>query len=146
MFKGDKEITPDAFRLAYIYPTDYQWHFNDNQKIALELEVGLHHWKDPLLDKSKNGVMVNPMWRYFISHGDHAVFIGLGIGLAYTNDKFWMDRQLGSRWLFEDRLEVGTVIFSKHRISFSLNHYSNANITDINHGANVHYLNYSMSI
>jgi hypothetical protein len=21
MFKGDKEITPDAFRIAYIYPT-----------------------------------------------------------------------------------------------------------------------------
>ncbi|MFT4941584.1 MAG: hypothetical protein ACI88A_004654 [Paraglaciecola sp.] len=57
MFKGNKEIAPDAFRLAYSYPTDYQWCFSYNQKIALEREFGLHHWKDPLLEKAKNGVI-----------------------------------------------------------------------------------------
>jgi hypothetical protein len=146
MFKGDKEITPDAFRLAYVESTDYQWRFGDNQIIKLELEFGLHHWKDPLLEKAKNGLMLNPMWRYFYSFGDHAVYAGIGIGLAYTDDRFWMDRKLGSRWLFEDRLEVGALIFTKHRMSFSLNHYSNANIADINHGANVFYLNYAISL
>lgn len=141
MFKGNKEITPDAFRIAYIHPTHIQW-----QSIKLELEFGAHHWKDPLLKERKNGVVFNPMWRYYLPISDQSLYFGFGIGLAYTNRDQWMDRKLGSRLLFEDRFEVGAVLFDVHRVSFSLNHYSNANLADINHGANVFYLNYSIKL
>jgi hypothetical protein len=57
-----------------------------------------------------------------------------------------MDRKLGSRLLFEDKFEVGAVLFNLHRVSFSVNHYSNANLADINHGANVLYLNYAVAL
>lgn len=143
MFKGDKEITPDAFRIAYIYPTKFNWQFENGHQLKLDLEAGAHHWKDPLLNKAKNGFMINPMWRYYLPIFEQPFYVGFGIGLTYTNDDKWMDRKLGSRLLFEDRIEIGAVLFNSHRLSFSLNHYSNANIAGINHGANVFYLNYA---
>lgn len=60
-----------------------------------------------------------------------------------------MDRKLGSWLLFENRLKIGTVLFDSHQVYFILNHYSNADIADIadiNHGANVFYLNYYVSL
>jgi hypothetical protein len=146
MFKGDKEITPDAFRLTYIHPTNIHWKTIGNQHLSLELEFGAHHWKDPLLNNAKNGLVFNPMWRYFIPVIEQTLFFGIGIGLAYSNSDQWMDRKLGSRLLFEDKFEVGAVLFNVHRVSFSVNHYSNANLADINHGANVLYLNYAVAL
>lgn len=137
------ELSAKAYRIVYIHATDWQWSFASDHTLRLELEFAAHHWKDEWLDKSKTGVIVNPMWRYYIPVLEQELYMGIGIGLAYTNDDKWMDRQLGSRLLFEDRFEVGMKLFKRHRLSFSVNHYSNAKLADINHGANVHYFNYA---
>jgi hypothetical protein len=139
----DGELTPAAYRIAYIHPTDWEWSFASDHTLRVELELAAHHWRDPFLEKSKTGVIVNPMWRYYIPVMDQELYFGIGIGLAYTNDDKWMDRQLGSRLLFEDKFEFGVKLFKRHRISVSINHYSNAKLADINHGANVQYINYA---
>jgi len=139
----DGELTPASYRLAYIHPTELEWGFATDHTLRLELEFGVHHWRDPFLKKSKSGVIVNPMWRYYIPVMDQELYFGVGIGLAYTNSDRWMDRQLGYRLLFEDKFEVGMKLFKRHRLSLSINHYSNAKLADINHGANVHYINYA---
>lgn len=140
------ESTPDAVRIGYIHTSDWQWSFVDDHSLKVELEVGAHHWKDAVLNESKSGVFLNPMWRYYIPLFDQELYFGAGIGLAYTNDDEWMDRELGSRFLFEDKFEIGMKLAERHRISFSINHYSNANIADVNHGANVYYFNYAFRL
>lgn len=142
-FRVGGEKTPDAIRLAYIHPSDWEWEFASDHTLRLEFEFGLHHWKDSFLDKPKNGVVVNPMWRYYIPSFNQELYFGIGIGLAYTNSDRWMDRQLGARLLFEDKFEVGVKLLKRHRLSLSLNHYSNAQLADINHGANIYYFNYA---
>ncbi len=138
------ELTPEAFRIGYIHPTELSWNFATDHTLRLELEFAAHHWKDTFRNqRSKTGVIFNPMWRYYIPVFEQELYFGIGIGLAYTNSDIWMDRQLGSRLLFEDKFEVGVKIFKRHRLSFSVNHYSNAKLANINHGANVHYINYA---
>lgn len=142
-FRVGGELKPDAYRIAYIHPTNWKWDFASGHILQVELEFGIHRWEDPFLDKAKNGILVNPMWRYYIPVFKQELYFGAGIGLAYTSSDRWMDRQLGSRLLFEDKFEIGMTLFKRHRLSFSINHYSNAQLADINHGANVHYLNYA---
>lgn len=145
-FPGRGELTSDAYRLGLIYTTDYAWQFYTNQKLKLEIEAGAHHWQDAFLEEDKTGVYVTPMWRYYFGESAYQPYIGFGIGLSYTNDDEFMDRKLGSRFLFEDRFEAGLILFKDHRLSLSINHYSNADIADINHGVNVYYLNYAYRI
>nr|WP_297348340.1 acyloxyacyl hydrolase [uncultured Glaciecola sp.] len=145
-FKVGGEKTPDAIRLAYIHPTDWEWEFAADHKLRLEFEFGVHHWKDSFLNKAKNGVVFNPMWRYYIPSLNQELYLGVGIGLAYTSSDRWLDRQLGARLLFEDKFEVGIKLLERHRLSFSINHYSNAQLADINHGANIYYFNYAYQL
>lgn len=144
-FPNRGEISSDAFRLAYIHTTDFKWQVFEHSYLQLELEAGIHHWRDPWLSKQKWGAVLTPMWRYYYPVGDQKVYGGFGIGLAYTNDDELMDRKLGSNLLFEDRFEAGIIINNKHRVSVSVNHYSNANLADINHGVNYYFLNYAYS-
>ncbi|WP_395341610.1 acyloxyacyl hydrolase [Ningiella sp. W23] len=142
-FPNRGQLNSTAFRLAYVYTTDMQWQFGEDSTLRLELEAGAHHWKDPWLDEDKTGVFVNPMWRYYFTAFTQRLYFGAGIGLAYSNDDELIDRKLGSRFLFEDRLEAGIVLAKRHRVSVSVNHYSNANLADINHGVNFYFFNYA---
>jgi hypothetical protein len=145
-FKVGGKKTPDVIRVAYIHPSDWEWEFASDHTLRLEFEFGVHHWKDSFSNKTKNGVFFNPMWRYYIPILDQELYFGGGIGLAYTNSDRWMDRKLGARLLFEDKFEVGMKLLKRHRLSFSINHYSNAQLADINHGANIYYFNYAYQL
>ena len=145
-FKDQGELPSRATRIGYIHHTDYQWQFENSTQIRLEVEAGFHHWTDTWLDKDKYGVYLNPMWRYYVPIYNQTLFVGAGIGIAYTNADDLLDRELGSRNLFEDKFEAGIIINSKHRFSVSVNHYSNANLADINHGVNFYFLNYAYAL
>lgn len=142
-FPDRGELTSDTFRLGLIHTTDYAWKFFSNQTLKLELEAGVHRWQDVFLKDDKTGAYVNPMWRYYLELGNFQPYLGFGIGISYTDDDRFMDRKLGSRLLFEDRFEAGVIFYDSHRLSFSVNHYSNANLADINHGVNIYYINYA---
>ncbi|MFC4699684.1 acyloxyacyl hydrolase [Glaciecola siphonariae] len=136
------QLKTESIRLTYIHDTGYQWNFFETHALKLELEAGMHYWRDPFLEDDKYGAILTPMWRYYVPIYDHALYLGGGIGITYNSDDELIDRKLGSRLLFEDRLELGLILFKKHRLSVSVNHYSNANIADINHGVNYYFVNY----
>lgn len=141
-FRDRGELESRSIRIAYIHETEYKWDFFQSHTLKLELEGGAYHWEDPLLDDNKVGVFITPMWRYYAPFFSQKVYAGLGIGLSYTNDDELLDRKLGSRLLFEDRFEAGIILAERHRISFGVNHYSNANLANINHGVNYFFLSY----
>lgn len=145
-FPGEGELPSRGLRIGYIHPTEYQWEFARNTYITLELEFGAHRWTDSWLDKEKYGVYITPMWRYYVPIFDQKFYLGAGIGLAHTSEDTLLDRQLGSRNLFEDKFEAGIIIAERHRLSLSVNHYSNANLANINHGVNFYYINYAYSL
>ncbi|MEM0911120.1 MAG: acyloxyacyl hydrolase [Pseudomonadota bacterium] len=142
-FPEQGKITSDTYRLGFIVDTGYSWQFFENQTLKLELETGVHRWEDALLENNKTGAYLTPMWRYYFERDKFSPYIAIGVGASYTDDDEFMDRKLGSRLLFEDRFEVGAVLYDVHRISLSINHYSNADLADINHGVNLYYLNYA---
>lgn len=138
---GDTEMRPSTYRLAYVKESPWQWHFFETHKLQVDWEFAYNRWNDPWRDNTIEGLVINPMFRYSIPFSHFDLFAGIGVGATYSNSQDYMDRELGSRWLFEDRLEIG-VSANNHHISYSLNHYSNANLASINHGMNINYINY----
>ncbi|GAA0374319.1 hypothetical protein GCM10009092_43180 [Bowmanella denitrificans] len=134
----------DSYRLAYLYSTGYQWSVIANHQLSIELEGALNHWEDPWRDKSKQGASLLPVLRYSIPVQSMDWYLGVGAGASYFSDVYLMDRSLGSRWLFETRFELGVQFARRHRLSYGINHYSNAYLAERNQGANMHYLNYSL--
>lgn len=138
---GDRRMRPEAYRLAYVQDSSYSWSVSKQNSFSLDWEYALHQWNDPWLNKIKYGASFTPMFRYHIPYFKRHIFLGLGIGATYITDDKWMDRNLGSRFMFEDRFEVG-LQYQQHHLSFSVNHYSNADLATYNDGVNVNYLNY----
>lgn len=138
----DGKMDSTTYRVGYISPSVSQWDF-DGFRLKVELETGVHFWQDDWTDEDKVGAYLNPMWRLYFPTNNTDWYIGLGVGVAYTDGDELLDRQLGSKLLFEDRFEIGSILDRKHRISLSVNHYSNANLADINHGVNLYHVNYA---
>ena len=68
-------------------------------------------------------------------------FIGLSLGLAVHDGKLTTfesgsqdEKELGSRVLFREALEVGYQFNNRHSLSFVIDHFSNANIETNNEG------------
>ncbi|MGQ8364257.1 acyloxyacyl hydrolase [Glaciecola sp. 1036] len=141
-FPNSGKLSSTVVRIGYISPALYQWNF-DATRLQLELEAGAHFWQDDWNDRDKKGIYLNPMWRLYYPVGNQQIYAGIGVGLAYSNGENLLDRQLGTHLLFEDRFEFGAILAKQHRVSLSINHYSNANFASINHGVNLFYANYA---
>ena len=139
---GDQRMRPDAYRLAYVKASDYSWSQSAINPWLLEWEFAYHKWQEPWRGEDKQGISFTPMFRYQYNLMGLPMYAGFGVGATYIDHNQWMDRQLGSRFMFEDRIELG-IALEHHRLSYSINHYSNANLADINHGVNVQYVSYS---
>ncbi|WP_169726077.1 acyloxyacyl hydrolase [Aestuariibacter salexigens] len=140
---GDREMTPDAYRLSYISPQLISWRVATSHRIDLDAEFSAHHWNDPWRDKHVSGVSIVPMFRWHLELSEISLYAGLGIGIMFIDDDQWMDRLLGSHSQFEDKFELGLQA-GRHRLAATLSHYSNANLADINHGVNVYYVSYTL--
>jgi len=72
----------------------------------------------------------------------YPMYIDLGLGLAYFSQESIATRQMGSHYLFEERLGVG-FLFGKKRqfeIGYRATHFSNAYLAKKNNGLNMHFL------
>jgi len=69
-------------------------------------------------------------------------YIDAGIGIAHLSNKLIANRDLGSIWVFEDRLGVGTLLGAKQslEIGYRFLHYSNAYLAQKNQGLNLHLM------
>lgn len=69
-------------------------------------------------------------------------YIDIGIGIAYLTNEQISTRDLGSRWLFEDRLGLGVLLGPRkqYEIGYRLVHFSNAYLADTNQSINLHLM------
>lgn len=75
------------------------------------------------------------VWEFLFSNG---FFFNIGTGLAVHNGQLESDdankKQLGSRVLFREPIEIGFTFYERHRISILFDHISNAYLADLNEG------------
>lgn len=69
-------------------------------------------------------------------------FVDIGIGAAYLSDQEISTRNLGSNWLFEDRLGAGILLGERqqYELGYRLVHFSNGYLAQTNQGINFHFL------
>ncbi len=69
-------------------------------------------------------------------------YFDFGIGLAYLTNEQISTRNLGTRWLFEDRLGLGILLGPRrqYEIGYRLVHFSNAYLAKTNQSINLHLL------
>jgi lipid A 3-O-deacylase len=72
----------------------------------------------------------------------YPMFIDLGLGVSYLSKKSIATRQLGSNFLFEERLGVGLLFGRKKNIEvgYRFTHFSNAYLAQKNNGLNLHLI------
>ena len=70
------------------------------------------------------------------------IYVDFGIGIAHLSNKLIANRDLGSIWVFEDRLGIGALLGSKQslEIGYRFLHYSNAYLAQKNQGLNLHLM------
>ncbi len=69
-------------------------------------------------------------------------YADIGIGAAFTTPRYIATRDLGARWVFEDRLGCGILLGRQKsvEIGYRLVHFSNAYLAQKNQGLNLHLL------
>lgn len=69
-------------------------------------------------------------------------YIDIGIGLAYLTNEEISTRDLGTKWLFEDRLGFGALLGRRQQVEvgYRLLHFSNGYLAQTNQGINLHLL------
>ncbi len=131
-----------AYRFAYVTPLEWGRAWLDDYDIRLHMELAYLNWQDALLS-DKHGISITPMLRYQWNGFGLHWFVEGGVGATYVNGEIWTDRHLGSRWMFEDKIALGLAIDKHNEIALSAVHYSNADLADINDGADVFSISYS---
>lgn len=69
-------------------------------------------------------------------------YFDVGIGVAYITNEKISTRDLGSRWLFEDRLGAGILLgqYKQFEIGYRLAHFSNGYLAQTNQSINLHLI------
>lgn len=69
-------------------------------------------------------------------------YFDIGIGGAYLTKEQIGTRNLGTKWLFEDRLGAGVLLGERkqYEVGYRLVHYSNGYLAQTNQGLNLHLL------
>lgn len=143
----------DAFRIAYIVPLSTKIEFLEKHHISVDFEFSYIRWQDNSRKwgsfdddwyEDIEGIAITPLFKYQLTKVSNnlSVFFAAGIGISYHDGVNWGYRKLGTRWLFEDKLELSLLYKHKHQFSFSLIHYSNGDFEKENQGANVYSLGY----
>ncbi len=137
---GDTKTT--ASRHALLWTFDHKWIAKENKYLTWQLELASSHWNNEYF-ADIDAVSLTPVFHYMWSEKNYSIFAGGGVGVTKLSGDRLSSRQLGSKWLFEDKLVIGTEILEHHRLAISFNHYSNANLATKNAGLGIWYLNYS---
>ena len=146
MFAGGKlsagYLKTTASRHAVFWQFDHQWLNTEQQHLSWQLELASSHWNSEYF-ADIHTVSLTPVFHYVWQQNSYTLYTGAGIGITKLSSDRLSSRKLGSKWLFEDKLVVGIEVYNHHRLAFSLNHYSNANLASENDGLTILYFNYS---
>lgn len=139
--EGLRKLRPNTFRITVSYHDWVRRNVADNWVAVLDVDNSVYHWNDTFRQRDITVVTLVPMLRIHTHWKHMQPFVGFGIGLAVLDSDNWMDREMGSHLMFEDKLEVG-FRYQSHQFTLGLSHFSNADLADINHGANIYQLGY----
>ena len=131
-----------ASRHAVFWTFEDKWLAKKNRYLTWQLELASSYWNNEYFSDI-DAVSLTPVFHYVWSQKNYSIFAGGGIGITKLSGDRLSSRQLGSEWLFEDKLVIGAEIFDHHRLAMSFNHYSNANLAPENDGLSIWYINYS---
>jgi len=138
-------------RLGFYSKIVDKWMQSDTWRLDVLLDYGaayLHTNKSECSTRL-NVINLNPILRFKARNfTQHKLFpyLDLSIGLSYASNKNFGCRNLGSHWLFEDRLGLGVVWGQNQQfeLGYRFQHYSNAYLSSPNHGINLGMLNFAI--
>lgn len=69
-------------------------------------------------------------------------YVDLGIGVAYLTNEHIATRNLGARWLFEERVGAGVLFgpWKQYELGYRLTHFSNGYLAQANQSMNLHLI------
>ncbi|WDE11869.1 acyloxyacyl hydrolase [Thalassomonas haliotis] len=97
------------------------------------------------LQEDNTGWALNPVFRYVLPAKNVYYFFDAGIGVIKLAHRGFEQRDLGSEWLFEDKLSAGVGFGERFELALSWVHYSNANLASVNDGASMFAVNYALT-
>nr|WP_276521554.1 acyloxyacyl hydrolase [Shewanella sairae] len=131
----------NSWRVSYSHKINHFDNFLNDYNLNLRLEFSTQ--KGHANNASNNYVLsINPIFQYLWQSEPVSLFVEFGIGAAYFENSYYLDRNLGANWLFEDKLGVGVIINRHHRLGVFFMHYSNADLASHNDGADSIGINY----
>ncbi|WDD99067.1 acyloxyacyl hydrolase [Thalassomonas actiniarum] len=137
-------------RYTLTWSFDKKWLESDNGYLTGRWELSHTRW-ELYLQEDNTGWALNPVFRYVIPANRFTdvknvyYFFDAGIGVIKLDHRGFEQRDLGSKWLFEDKLAAG-IGFGKHyELALSWVHYSNANLAGVNDGASMFAVNYALT-
>lgn len=130
-----------TWRLSYSHGVHSLDSLLNQYNLNLRLELSLQRWSDDT-HKTNHVISLNPMFQYQWQLEPLSIYLEIGIGAAYIHNTAYLDRDLGTNWLFEDRVGLGVIFNQHHRVGLSFIHYSNADLASINDGADSIGLSY----
>ncbi|WDE05421.1 acyloxyacyl hydrolase [Thalassomonas viridans] len=131
-------------RYSLLWSFDKKWLESRWGYLTGRWELSYIHWE--LWKQSDNtGWAINPVFRYVLPAKDYYYFFDLGVGVIKLAHRGFEKRDLGSEWLFEDKVAAG-VGFGKHfELALSWVHYSNADLASANDGVSMLGINYTLA-
>ncbi|WP_371188011.1 acyloxyacyl hydrolase [Thalassotalea maritima] len=146
---GDNE----TYQLTYIHndiaTLDNSW------DVTLDLEVSANKWVDryggwwwsdhhpnenrsyhPQWHNDSYGISITPVFRIplYQPTTDWLLQLGIGIGISYQSNERFGYAKLGSRLLFENKLQLNLIYQNQHQVTLFLYHYSNGETNKYNDG------------
>lgn len=135
VLKGKEPTSLHGYQFMLNYdPERFQW-----RKFNIYFDGGISHFwvTDTPYHSNITIYSVAPIIRYtFKRRGPILPYIELSIGMAYMNQTYLGDRNLGIHFSFQDRMGIGALIGEAERLSLGLHalHYSNAHLSTHNSG------------
>lgn len=133
---------PAMARLSITKSFDVKWFDSGDSYLTGNYEFSRLYWEQTM-HNDIHGYSINPVFRYVWEFDTLNAFVEAGIGATWITDKYFEDRELGSKWTFEDKIAFGMTLAKHHEISTVWIHYSNASTRSENDGVNMIALAYS---
>ncbi|QBY03744.1 acyloxyacyl hydrolase [Thalassotalea sp. HSM 43] len=141
----------DAYQITWIEPRIFD--ISNDFSLTVDLEASVNQWRDnskrygSFADQWYDdiyGLSVTPVIKLPLYQFDDRWLLqfGFGIGVSYQNDDNWGYAKLGSRWMFEDKVQLNLLYQQDHQLTLFWQHYSNANLASDNQGADIYGLAY----
>jgi len=140
---GSEDAT--SIRASWQHDLAYRWMQSPTGHLELRWDLAFLQLRTS--PQHLEALSTSPVISYlfYLKDRSYHPYLEGGVGAAYVSEKRFGDRELGSRWLFEDRIGVGIRFEGGHDVNLCFLHHSNANLADDNDGLNVYLLSYGFS-